>query len=205
VENFRKAPLVTVPGFYIGKYEVTQGQWMAVMDDYPSPFEGDNFPVRQVSWKDAKEFCLKLSQMTGKKYRLPSEAEWEYACRAGSTGPYAGNLNQIAWYVDDEDSGKPHPVGQLDSNDFGLFDMHGDVWEWCEDVWHDRYGGRRHGFPPTDGSTWLTEGNQKYRVVRGGSWRDLPRHCRSANRHWKSPSVRHARIGFRVAMSAKAQ
>ena len=117
---------VTVPGFSMGKYEITQAQWKAVMGTNPSYFKGDNLPVENVSWNDAKEFCSKLSQMTGKQYRLPTEAEWEYACRAGTTGPYAGNLDAMAWYSNNAGF-KTHPVGQKRPNAFGLYDMHGNV------------------------------------------------------------------------------
>lgn len=155
---------VSVPGFYIGKYEVTQAQWRAVMGNNPSSFKGDNRPVENVSWNDAQEFCRKLSQMTGKTYRLPSEAEWEYAARAGTTGPYAGNLDAMGWY-EKNSGGKTQPVGQKQANAWGLFDMHGNVWEWCEDFWHANYNGA-----PTDGSAWLSGGDSRYRVLRGGSW-----------------------------------
>ncbi len=156
---------VIVPGFYIGKYQITQSQWEAAMGKNPSHFKGDPaLPVENISWNDAKRFCEKLSRMTGMGYRLPSEAEWEYACRAGTTGDYAGDLDAMAWYSKNSGS-ETHPVGQKQSNAFGLYDMHGNVREWCEDVWCDNYKDA-----PTDGSAWLSNGNSIQRVVRGGSW-----------------------------------
>lgn len=189
---------VTVPGFYMGKFEVTQAQWRAVMGNNPSYFKGDNLPVEQVSWNDAQEFCKKLSQLTGKTFRLPSEAEWEYAARAGTTGAYAGNLDAMAWYANN--SGKmTHPVGEKKSNAFGLFDMHGNVYEWCQDVWHDNYNGA-----PTDGSAWLSGGDSSYRVLRGGSWYALGRHCRSASRYAYEPVARYSYFGFRIVVGARS-
>src|SRR6185295_12837821 len=118
--------------FEIGKYEVTQEQWQAVMGDNPSNFKGANLPVEKVSWNDAQDFLLKLNARDGYTYRLPTEAEWEYACRAGSMGDFAGELDDVAWY--DKNSGsKTHPVGQKRPNVWGLYDMHGNVSEWCSD------------------------------------------------------------------------
>ena len=154
---------VNVPSFYIGKYEVTQKQWQIVMGNNPSHFKGDDLPVESVSWNDAKEFCKKLTEMTGQTYRLPSEAEWEYACRAGTMGDYAGKLDEMAWYRKNSVI-KTHPVGQKKLNAFGLYDMHGNVWEWCEDVWHDNYNNA-----PKDGSAWTDSAKQGDRVLRGGS------------------------------------
>lgn len=156
---------VTLAPFWIGKYPVTQAQWRAVMgkkwlsmaDNNPSQFKGDNLPVEHVSWDDAVKFCKAISQRTGGAYRLPSEAEWEYACRGGSNGRYCFGddyalLGEYAWY--DENSGnQTHPVGRKKPNAWGLYDMHGNVWEWCEDVWHENYNGA-----PTDGSAWLSGG-----------------------------------------------
>jgi len=192
---------VTVPSFYIGKYEVTQAQWKAVMGSNPSNFKGDDLPVESVSWNDAKAFCDKLGRMTGKTYRLPSEAEWEYACRARTVGAYAGDLNAMAWY-DNNSSGSTHPVGQKQPNAFGLYDMHGNVWEWCEDVWHDSYGGQ-HSNPPTDGSAWTVGGEQDKRVLRGGSWNFNDWLCRSAYRILYAPGDRFIDIGLRVVVSAR--
>ncbi|MBA2732129.1 MAG: SUMF1/EgtB/PvdO family nonheme iron enzyme [Acidobacteria bacterium] len=152
-------------GFYMGKYEVTQAQWQQVMGNNPSNFKGDNLPVETVSWDDAQEFIRKLNaQNDGYRYRLPSEAEWEYACRAGTTGDYAGEVDAMGWYA--KNSGKKtHPVGQKQANSFGLYDLHGNVLEWCEDWYHDSYNGA-----PTDGSAWISGGDQQSRVLRGGSW-----------------------------------
>lgn len=190
---------VSVPGFYMGKYEVTQKQWKAVMGNNPSHFTGDDLPVETVSWDDAQAFCKKLQEMTGKAYRLPSEAEWEYACRAGTTGDYAGNLDAMAWY--DKNSGsKTHPVGQKQKNAFGLFDMHGNVWEWCEDLYHQNYNDA-----PKDGSVWASGGDSKFRVLRGGSYILIARYCRAAYRYLNSPDYRLDFVGFRCVISARTR
>jgi formylglycine-generating enzyme required for sulfatase activity len=186
---------VTVPGFYIGKYEVTQAQWKAVMGsgNNPSRFKGDDLPVENVSWNDAKDFCQKLSALTGKTYRLPSEAEWEYACRAKTTGAYAGNLDAMAWYSNNSGS-ETHPVGQKQANAFGLFDMHGNVWEWCEDHWQNSYNGA-----PTDGSAWVDiSATGSDRVDRGGGWGIVAVYCRSAYRISGAPGIRYGYLGFRL-------
>lgn len=198
---------VSVPGFYIGKFQITQKQWQAVMGNNPSRFKGDDLPVEEVAWHEAQAFCEKLRAMTGKAYRLPSEAEWEYACRAGTTGDYAGTLDEMTWYNKNSDS-KKHPVGQKKPNAFGLYDMHGNVWEWCEDVWHDNY----YGAPP-DGSAWLVErparrgliirmgppGAGPARVVRGGGWAYPAADCRSAYRNGISPGNSYdVALGFRL-------
>jgi eukaryotic-like serine/threonine-protein kinase len=195
---------VTIQPFYLGKFEVTQAQYEAIMGSNPSNFKGANRPVEKVSWNDAVEFCKRLSQKTGRTYRLPSEAEWEYACRAGTTTPfyfgetittdlvnYDGNFT-----YDAEPKGKYRQqttdVGSLPSNAFGLYDMHGNVWEWCADSWHSNYDGA-----PTDGSAWVDNDNQN-RVLRGGSWYIGPNGCRSANRyHYTRVFINHS-IGFRV-------
>jgi formylglycine-generating enzyme required for sulfatase activity len=182
--------------FYMGKYEVTQAQWQSVIGNSPSHFKGcGNCPVEQVSWDDAQSFIRKLNQMNdGYTYRLPTEAEWEYACRAGATGDYAGNLDDMAWR--DKNSGsKTHAVGNKQLNAWGLGDMHGNVWEWCEDWHHETYYGA-----PMDGSAWLSGGEQKYRVLRGGSWRSyVLSHLRSASRYLRgAPDARDNNIGFRI-------
>ncbi len=183
--------------FYIQTTEVTQGQWQGVMGRNPSRFKGDpNLPVEYVSWNDAQEFIRLLNQKEGTdKYRLPTEAEWEYACRAGSTtlwcfGDDENRLGDYAWY-DDNSGRKTHPVGRLKPNTWGLYDMHGNVWEWCI----DRYGVYPSGSVidpagPSSGS---------YRVFRGGSWGNNARICRSANRHGFDPGYRFGYLGFRLA------
>ncbi|MBF0229865.1 MAG: SUMF1/EgtB/PvdO family nonheme iron enzyme [Desulfamplus sp.] len=181
-------------GFFMQTTEVTQGQWKAVMGSNPSKFSncGDNCPMESVSWEDAQKFINKLNQNgDGRQYRLPTEAEWEYACRAGTTGAYSGNLNSMGWYG--ENSGDTtHPVAQKQSNAWNLYDMHGNVWEWCQD-W---YGDYVFGFPPETGSV---------RVVRGGSWNFNAYYCRSAYRGKYGPSDRYGYLGFRVVCSAGHQ
>ncbi len=189
--------------FYMQTTEVTQGQWRAVMGSNPSDFSdcGDDCPVETVSWDDVQEFIEKLNQMEGTdKYRLPTEAEWEYASRAGSTTAFANgeitnidcddpNLDQMAWYCGNADI-TTHPVAQKDPNDWGLYDMHGNVWEWCED-WYGAYSG-----PVTD-PTGPSSGT--IRVLRGGSWDFNAMYCRSASRYGLKPDNRSYDIGFRVA------
>jgi len=189
---------VKVNSFAIGKYPITQAQYQAVMGNNPSYFKNNpQNPVERVSWNDAQAFCQKLSQITGKTYRLPTEAEWEYACRAGTTTRFyfGDNDNQLgiyAWYNGNSGS-KTHPVGQKKPNDWRLYDMSGNVWEWCEDDWHDSYENA-----PRDGSAWLTNDND-YRIVRGGSWVNDPNNCRSANRNRANRYNGSYSIGFRVA------
>jgi formylglycine-generating enzyme required for sulfatase activity len=182
--------------FYMGRYEVTQKQWRAIMGDNPSHFKGDDLPVETVSWDDVQKFIVMLNEKEGtNKYRLPSEAEWEYACRAGTTTRYSfgddkSKLGDYAWYIENSD-GKTHPVGQKKPNSWGLYDMHGNVWEWVQDSWHDRYNGA-----PADGSAW--EGDGANRVVRsGGRWM-FASGCRSAFRYFNVPDTRFSLIGFRL-------
>jgi formylglycine-generating enzyme required for sulfatase activity len=181
--------------FYMGKYEVTQAQWQSVMGNNPSMFKdcGGNCPVEQVSWDDAQNFVNRLNESNdGFRYRLPTETEWEYASRAGTTGDYAGNLSEMAWYSENSGS-KTHAVGGKQPNAWGLADMHGNVWEWCQDWYHETYYGA-----PTDGGAWLSGGEQKYRVLRGGSWYNLATNLRSALRGRNTPDYRGAYGGFRV-------
>jgi len=180
----------------MGKYPVTQAQYEAVMGENPSYFKGGSLPVERVSWNSAIEFCERLSQFTGSSYRLPSEAEWEYACRARTTTPYYfGNVLSTA--DANFNSNSTVKVGTYPPNSFGLYDMHGNVWEWCLDVWHDNYKGA-----PSDGSSWMKEGDNNYLIIRGGSWLSSPRVCRSAFRYFYSPDSRDLDIGFRVVCSA---
>jgi len=191
----KRAAIRTTEGFYMGRYEVTQAQWQSVMGNNPSYFKacGGNCPVEQVSWDDAQSFISKLNQSNdGFRYRLPTEAEWEYACRAGTTGDYAGNVSEMAWYLDNSGV-KTHAVGGKQPNAWGLADMHGNVWEWCQDWHHETYYGA-----PTDGSAWLSVGEQKYRVLRGGSWNVNATRLRSAYRDRSTPGNRLSFLGFRV-------
>ena len=190
---------VTIKRFALGRIEITQGQWKAVMGSNPSYFKqcGDNCPVDSVHWKyDLQQFLYKLSSISKKQYRLPSEAEWEYAARAGSPGKWSfGNdetqLGWHAWYGANS-GGKTHPVAQMRPNSFGLFDMYGNVWEWVEDCFHETYSGA-----PSDGSAWTNGCTSDYRVLRGGSWDDAPALFPSARRNWSNN--RSANFGFRVA------
>ncbi|TRU06187.1 MAG: formylglycine-generating enzyme family protein, partial [Microcystis sp. Msp_OC_L_20101000_S702] len=182
--DYEKPPhQVKVNSFAIGKYPVTQAQYEAVMGTNPSEFQNNpQNPVERVSWNNAQAFCQKLSQITGKTYRLPTEAEWEYACRAGTTTRYyfgddANQLGDYAWYSANSQS-KTHPAGQKRPNGWGLYDMSGNVWEWCEDNWHDNYIGA-----PRDGSAWIKNGNDNRSPLRGGSWGSNPYNCRSAIRN----------------------
>lgn len=188
--------MVAIPGksFKMGKYEVTQAQWQAVMGDNPSHFKGTDNPVEKVSWNDCKKFLEKLNSMpevkaSGLTFRLPTAKEWEYACRAGSTGDYCkladgteiteSTLDEVAWYDDNSDN-KTHPVGQKKPNAFGLYDMHGNVWEWCEDLYR--------------------AGNSD-RVYRGGSWYYNSGDCAAGRRVSNYPDLRFYSLGFRLAAS----
>jgi len=205
---------VNIASFLIGQYAVTQAQWRAVaglpkrqidLKPDPSDFKGDNLPVETVNWCQAVEFCDRLSQFTGRTHRLPSEAEWEYACRAGTTTPfYFGETitTDLVNYNGNYTYGsgpkgiyreKTTVVGSFPPNAFGLYDMHGNLWEWCADPWHENYNSA-----PTDGSVWQSGGNTQYRVIRGGSWFNFPRNCRSANRFGGVPDSRNWLYGFRV-------
>ena len=187
---------VTLKQFAMGKTEVTQGQWKALMGNNPSVvgFCGDDCPVNQVSWIDAQVFIQKLSALTGKRYYLPSEAEWEYACRAGKRQEYCGSddINTVAWYGM-YSFGTIHKVARKKANAFGLYDMTGNVWEWVQDSFHPNFVGA-----PTDGSAWQGPGNVG-RVFRGNSWIDSPPGASAAERDPLSPDRRFGDLGFRVA------
>ena len=185
-------------GFWMGKYEVTQKQWKEVMDNNPSYFKRDNQPVEKISWNDCLKFCKKLSLKTGLNFRLPSEAEWEYACRAGTTTKYySGNcesgLVEIAWCRKNSDE-TSRPVGEKSPNAFGLYDMVGNVWEWCWDNWHDNYDGA-----PDDGSSWTSKGNSS-RVLRGGGWYGDDEQCSSSSRISFMADYTYTTYGFRVVV-----
>ena len=194
--------LVSVPAFSIGKFAVTQAQWVAIMKHNPSANEGSNLlPVDRVSWDDAIEFCQRLSQLTGRKYRLPSEAEWEYACRAGTTTAYNWGDEidrQVANYLDFDTHIEygTKPMGSYYPNTFGLYDMHGNVFEFCQDRWHYDYEGA-----PTDGSAWIESNpdNNKLVVIRGGSFDYDADRCLSSERYETSQDYCYQGTGFRVA------
>lgn len=218
----QESPLheVTVPTFFLGKFEVTQAQWRAVarwpkiardLNPDPSKFKGDDAPVDDVSWEDTEEFCARLSHRTGRTYRLPSEAEWEYACRAGTTTPFHFGMTIMPDMVN-YDGTKPYgrgpkgayrqhtmPVGNYGpANAFGLYDMHGNVAEWTQDAWHDSYAGA-----PANGNAWEQGSDANYRVIRGGSWFNTADECRSASRSSALKDNSYTRVGFRVAATAK--
>jgi formylglycine-generating enzyme required for sulfatase activity len=167
------------------------------MKNNPSRFKGEHLPIESVSWNDVQEFIKQLNQKEGSnKYRLPSEAEWEYAARAGTNTRYSygddeSKLGDYAWYIENSDS-KTHPVCQKKPNPWGLYDMHGNVWERVQDMWHGNHNGA-----PTDGSSW-EGGDGSYRVLRGGSWADRARRCRSAYRYFGVAGARHNDLSFRL-------
>lgn len=203
---------VTLQEYYLGKYPVTQEQYQAVMGNNPSNFKDNSKnPVESVSWNDAKAFCQKVYELTGKKVRLPTEAEWEYGCRAGTTTPfYFGETisTEQANYDGDYTFGegkkgiyrqKTTPVGSFPANKFGLYDMHGNVWEWCEDSWHGSYKEKPENLKQNGNTIWLSS-NESCHALRGGSWFIGPRHCRSANRDRFGADGRLRYIGFRLIL-----
>lgn len=188
---------VNLRSFLMGKTEVTQEQWEAVMGNNPSQIKGRSLPVEQVSWDDAQQFIVKLNQKTGRRYRLPSEAEWEYAARAGATAEWSfgndeSNLPDYAWYSGNS-GGKTQVVGRKRPNPFGLFNMHGNVWEWTQDCYQHNYSGA-----PTDGAA-RPDCRFKYPVLRGGSWYNEAKSLRSAFRYGNITQYRYNNVGFRVA------
>jgi uncharacterized protein (TIGR02996 family) len=191
-------------GFWLGVTPVTQAQWQAAMGSNPSHFQGDDRPVEQVSWDDCREFCKKLAERDSRRYRLPTEAEWEYACRAGTTTPFhfgATISTDQANYDGNYTYGKGKkgvwreettPVGSFPANAWGLYDMHGNVWEWCQ----DGYGPHPH----SDIKDPQGQNNGDARVLRGGSWFNDPRWCRSACRRWYAAAIRGDLVGCRVVL-----
>jgi formylglycine-generating enzyme required for sulfatase activity len=212
---------VTVEPFFMGRYPITQIQWQFVAElmpqvnrelkPSPSRFSGSTRPVERVSWDEAVEFCARLSAHTRRTYRLPSEAEWEYACRAGTTTPFhfgetitpeLANYNGTKTYNDGSKGEYRESTTSVEhfeiANPFGLCDMHGNVFEWCQDYWHSDYKGA-----PTDGSAWLSANKNATRVRRGGSWLLHPVYCRSAYRYGFSPLGTNGKfIGFRIVCSS---
>ncbi|HEY9800571.1 MAG TPA: SUMF1/EgtB/PvdO family nonheme iron enzyme [Leptolyngbyaceae cyanobacterium] len=210
---------VTLPSFYISRFPITQTQWKKVaglpqINRYLNPelsnFQHPDLPVEQVCWYDAVEFCERLSQLTNHRYQLPSEAQWEFACRAGTTTPFhygetitSHLANYDGSYIyDSETEGlyrqKTTPVGSFQlANAFGLSDLHGNVWEWCADSWHENYQNA-----PADGSVWQLDEANNCRVLRGGAWYCLPTLCRSAQRHWDKADHAGSGTGFRVVCLA---
>ncbi|MEB3220316.1 MAG: bifunctional serine/threonine-protein kinase/formylglycine-generating enzyme family protein [Nostocales cyanobacterium 94392] len=209
---------VTIKPLFMSKFAITQAQWLAVaklpqvehsLNPEPSYFKGDLHPVEQISWHEAVEFCIRLSKYTGKEYRLPSEAEWEYACRANTITPFHFGDTISSDLVNHDGNytyalapkGKYRqgttPVASFPPNALGLYDMHGNVWEWCADSWHDSYDNA-----PCDGRVWHEEGDNNLRVMRGGSWFNVPRFCRSALRYKGESTLRDVFIGFRIVSNA---
>jgi len=211
-ENETQHEVTISKDYYLGVTEVTQGQYEKVMGTNPSYFQkrvirksdSSMYPVEQVSWEDAVEFCAKLSDLpeekaAGRIYRLPTEAEWEYACRAGSKTAYSfgessESLTDYAWF-DGNSNDQTHPVGEKKANAWGLHDMHGNVWEWCNDQYGD--------YPVVAVTDPSGPQERSLRVFRGGCWGNVAADCRSAFRGWISPSVRSGNFGFRVALSSQ--
>ncbi|MGK7886095.1 MAG: SUMF1/EgtB/PvdO family nonheme iron enzyme [Crocosphaera sp.] len=212
----RERPIheVRVSPFFIGKYPITQAQWKAIatlnkididLKPDPSSFKGDDRPVENVRWDECVEFCKRLSELTGKEYKLPSEAQWEYACRAGTTTPFhfgetittdLANYNGNSVFASESKGQHRHettPVGQFPPNAFGLDDTHGNVWEWCADDGYSNYEGA-----PTNGSAWISDDNNPTKVIRGGSWGNYPNICRCAYRYYYDLPVNSPYVGFRV-------
>ena len=205
-DNEKPVHSVTLSSYQIGKYEVTQKLWKAVMGSNPegmgdldSKFFGDNLPVVRGSWNDIQTFITKLNQITGKRFRLPTEAEWEYAARGGNSSrgyKYSGsnNISDVAWYDDNSDL-KPHAVGGKSPNELGIYDMSGNVWEWCQDAWdYDYYSKSPSSNPECKGDSGSC------RVDRGGSWGLSAGNCRVSNRINISPDYGDCGMGFRLAL-----
>lgn len=196
-DNEKPTHNVTLSSYYICKYEVTQALWRAVMGSNPSYFKGDNLPVERVSWNDCQTFINRLNSYTGRNFRLPTEAEWEFAARGGNYSrhyKYSGSnyIGDVAWYGGNSGS-STHPVGTKQPNELGLYDMSGNVWEWCSD-WYGSYSSYSQNDPtgPNSGS---------YRVFRGGSWNFLARNCRSSLRYIITPGRRDYDLGLRLVLS----
>jgi formylglycine-generating enzyme required for sulfatase activity len=211
-DDERPVHQVTVAPFLMSKYLITQAQWRLIVGTPHPRFTGDRLPVERVSWHDTVRFCERLSNRTGRTYRLPSEAQWEYACRAGTSTPFhfgetltteVANYNGEFVYRAEPKGVYRHTTTAVDvfpPNAFGLHDMHGNLWEWCADAWHDSYDGA-----PTDSRVWQSTGKEPHRVARGGSWHDIPNVCRSAARLKVDTNDAEEIIGFRVVYSSSTQ
>ena len=183
--------------FYLGKYEVTQEQWQTAMGSNPSNFKGPKLPVENVSWNDCHSFVAKLEEKTGRKFALPTEAQWEYACRADTTTRYSCgdsivDLKDYAWFSDNSDRAT-HPVGEKKPNPWGLYDMHGNVWEWCADSYSRSY-------PDGEATDPLVSSSGSSRVLRGGAWVNRPGPLRSVTRSKLTPDFRCYYVGLRCVM-----
>ena len=191
---------VCVDSFWMGKYEVTQGQWQKITGDDPSYFKkGSCYPVENISWDETKTFIDTLNRKAGKQYRLPTEAEWEYACRANSSGKYCGSndLDAVAWYEKNSDK-STQPVGKKQKNAFGLYDMSGNVWEWCADWYNKDYYASSPKNNPQD-----TDSVSSSRVIRGGGWFSTPKSVCAAYRNGDTPDNRSYDMGFRLLLSGQ--
>jgi formylglycine-generating enzyme required for sulfatase activity len=198
---------VSLDSFYVGKYEITQRQWREVMGTNPSTYTGEDHPIESVSWDDAQAFAQILSERTGRRYRLPTEAEWEYAARAGSvTDFHFGDdtlaLAEYAWFRGNS-GGTTHPVGLKQPNAWGLHDVAGNVWEWCQDWWDPEYYERSPSHNPLNETPYLytsleTGESFSARVARGGSYRGIPAGSESAHRHGGKQDIKRSHVGFRV-------
>jgi formylglycine-generating enzyme required for sulfatase activity/tRNA A-37 threonylcarbamoyl transferase component Bud32 len=209
----RESPqhLVTIPPLQISKFLITQEQYLAIIDHNPSNFDGHRLPVENVSWYDAMTFCTQLSEQLGKIHRLPTEAEWEYACRAGTQTPFSFGTHLYPNLANYDSSIKNSKLSAslirrttsfvdiFPANPFGLHDLHGNVWEWCADYQHDNYVGA-----PSDGSAWRVDGDPSQCILRGGAWGCSPQVCRSTARHWAPANYRSNKIGFRVVSELPA-
>ena len=206
-EDEELAHRVRLAPFLLGQYPVTQAQWQALMGAHVTRFHGADLPVDSVSWQAAQRLCARLAKRTGRPYRLPSEAEWECACRAGTSTPFSNgptltsdvaNYSGLFVYASEPVGVYRHhtlPVGSLPANPWGLHDMHGNLWEWCADAWHASYAGA-----PGDGRARCGRTDEPYRVARGGCWHDVPAVCRSAARLRYRASEGDELVGFRVAL-----
>jgi formylglycine-generating enzyme required for sulfatase activity len=198
---------VTLKEFYLGKYPVTQEQYEAVMGDNPSEFKDNpKNPVECVSWNEAQKFCQKLKKLTGKDFRLPTEAEWEYACRAGTQTLYyfgddENQLGEYAWFDKNVES-KTHPVGQKKPNNWELYDMIGNVREWCEDLWHDNYAEKPDNIKNNGNTAWPSGDEYDCYIIRGGSWQGVSDNCCSASRDRCYPHFKVCVFGFRLALGS---